>query len=60
MATSKNLKEKLNDKACKLVDKYIPILGLTKAYYKAAELTGISVPTVIRIYKAHLASSNNE
>ena len=60
MATKKTLKEKLHAKACKLVAQYEPILGLTKAYNKAAELTGISVPTVIRIYKASLEDATDK
>ena len=60
MATKKTLKEKLHDKVCKQVAHYEPILGLTKAYFKAAELTGLSVPTVIRIYKASLEDATNK
>lgn len=54
----KNWREMRDEKVRKTVDKWIPKQGITNAYWRTAMEFGLSVPTVIKIYKAGTATKS--
>lgn len=49
----KTIKELRDEKIIKLVDRYKENGTITDAYSRASVETGVSIPTVIKIYKSN-------
>ena len=53
---AKTIKGQLNDKIIQLVERYKKEGTVTEAYVKTSLKVGVSIPTVILVYKKHITN----